>query len=90
MILLKNKTYLLVSQRRPFLRLEVVNGNIIEKEFSGPAVVMHSKDVQERGFAGAGRAHDRDELALFDLEVDVTQNIKKTALGEWITAFDMV
>jgi hypothetical protein len=67
-----------------------MNGDIIEKEFSGPAVVMHPEDMQERGFAGAGRAHDRDELALFDLEVDVAQNIKKPALGEWITTFDMV
>jgi len=30
-------------------------------------------DVQEGGFAGAGRAHEREELALVDAQVDAVQ-----------------
>src|SRR5439155_11015035 len=31
------------------------------------------EDLEQRGFAAAGRAHDRDEFAVGDREIDVAQ-----------------
>ena len=41
---------------------------------------MQAEDVEQRGFPGARRAHDGKEIALANLEVDVTQRVKGSAL----------
>ena len=45
--------------------------------------------MQQRRFASAGRAHDRDEVAVLDLEVDVAQDVKKLLLRQGIKAFEI-
>jgi len=58
MILLKHEADLLVPQRSAFLRFQVMHRSFTEKVFAAPAVVVHSENVQQRGFARAGWAHD--------------------------------
>ena len=41
---------------------------------AAPGAVVHAEDVQQRGLAGAGRPHDRDELAGLDVERDAAQH----------------
>jgi hypothetical protein len=40
---------------------------------SGPAVIQHAHDAQQRGFSRAGRAHDGDKFALFYIHIDPAQ-----------------
>ena len=54
--------------------VERVDGGGFEKEFTAPGVVEHGEDVEEGGFAGAGGAHDGDELAGVDGEVDAAEH----------------
>src|SRR6516162_778529 len=88
MILLKNKTDLLVAEGGPFLGLQMMNGGVVEKIFARPAVVVHSENVKQRRFAGPRRPHDGNELALRNFDVDVTQHIKEFAVAEGITSFE--
>ena len=55
----------------------MMNGRLVEEIFAFPSVIVHSEDMKQRGFAGAGRSHHRDELALGDVDVDVAQDIKE-------------
>ena len=65
-----------------------MNGDAIQKIFAGPTVIVHSEDVQERRFPGAGRSHDGNEIALLHLEIDVAQNVKKLSFCERVNALD--
>src|SRR5262249_31293942 len=47
---------------------------LAEEERSRERGVVHPEDVEERGLARARRAHDGDELALLDREVDGAQD----------------
>src|SRR5439155_21330316 len=89
MILLENKSDLFVAQRRTFFCLEMMDRGVAKKIFAAPAIIVHSKNVKERGFPGAGRAHDRNKFAFFDVDVDVTQDIKEFSFGQRIKTFDV-
>jgi hypothetical protein len=89
-ILLKNETYLLVALVGAFLRFQGMNGNTIQKIFSSPGMIVHSENVQKRRFAGAGRSHDGNEIALLNLEIDVAKHVKEFALRERINALDVL
>ena len=88
MILLENKSDLFVAQRRTFFCLEMMDRGVAKKIFAAPAVIVHSKNVKERGFSSARRAHDRNEFAFLDVDVDVAQDIKEFRFGERIRTFD--
>src|SRR5207237_10548736 len=88
--LLQNKTDLLVAQRRALFRLQMMDGRLVEKIFAIPAVVVHSEDMEQGRFPGAGWSHHRNEFAFRDFDVDIAQNIKKLSVRERITAFEIV
>src|SRR5205823_8678578 len=90
MILLKNETNLLVAQCRSLFRFQMMRCGSVEKVFTGPAVIVHSQNVQQRRFACAGRAHNRDEVAFLNLQIDLAQNVKELFLRQRIAAFDML
>ena len=46
-----------------------------EPVLPGPRAVVHADDVEQRRFAGARRPHDRDELALLDVDVHAAQHV---------------
>src|ERR1044072_2315609 len=45
--------------------------------------------MEERRFAGAGWAHDGNEVALIDFKIDVAQDVKELSFRERIKAFEM-
>src|SRR5690606_4436177 len=45
-----------------------------------PAGVQHAQDAQQRGLPGAGRAHDGQELALADVQVDLPEDVRPPRL----------
>src|SRR5439155_1621265 len=82
MILLKNETDLLVAQCRSLFWFQMMRCSSVEKVFTGPAVIVHSQNVQQRRFACAGRTHDRDEVAFLNLQIDLAQNVKELFLRQ--------
>ena len=66
-----------------------MDGHTVQKIFSRPGVIVHSKNVQERRFPGTGRSHDGNEIALLDFEIDVAKNVKEFAFRERINALDV-
>src|SRR5437867_9305251 len=82
MVLLKHKSNLLIAQRGPLFRFQMMDRGVIEKIFTGPSVIVHSEDVKQRRFAGAGRPHHRDELALRNFDLDVAQDVKKLPMPQ--------
>ena len=57
------------------LRGQAVDRLIHEVVLAGPGRVVHAENVQERRLAGARRPHDRDELAILDVEIDAAQHV---------------
>src|SRR6266446_2842913 len=60
-----------------------------QKIFTAPAVVVHPENVQQRRFACAGRAHNRDEVAFLNIQIDLAQYVKALFLRQRIAAFDV-
>ena len=60
---------------RALLPVQFVNGHVVEIVFAIPRLIVHADDVQQRRFSGARRAHDRDELARLDVEIDAPQHV---------------
>src|SRR5206468_6764583 len=89
MILLEHEADLLVPQRGAFLRLQMMNRGFAQKIFTAPAVVVHSENVQQRGFACARRPHDRDKVAFLNVQIDLAQDVKKLLLRQRIAAFQI-
>jgi hypothetical protein len=52
-------------------------------------VIVHAEDVQQRGFARAGRSHHGDEIAFLNLQVNVAQDVKKLLLCQRIRTFEI-
>jgi hypothetical protein len=78
---------LLVAKRGSLFRFQMMNGRLVEEIFAFPSVIVHSENVKQRRFAGAGRSHYRNELAFGDVDADVAQNIKELSVRERVTAF---
>jgi len=89
-VLLKNETDVLVAESGPFLGFQMMNRGVVEKILPGPAVVVHAEDVQQCGFSSARWAHHRNELALRNFEVDVTEYVEKFSLRQRIRALEIV
>ena len=79
-----------VAQRGPLFCFQMVNGGLVEKIFSAPAVIVHSENVEQRRFARAGRPHHRNELAFGNFNVDVAQDVEKFSFRQRIRALEIV
>src|SRR5690606_25422736 len=64
----------LTVQLHALLGLERVDRVAEEVVLPRPLMVEHPQDPEERGLPRARRAHDRDELALADIQRDATQH----------------
>src|SRR5947209_5308543 len=53
MILLEDEADMFVAQGAALFRFQMMNGGVVEKIFARPTVIVHAKDVQQCGFAGA-------------------------------------
>src|SRR6266404_5330231 len=89
MVLLENKTDLLVAESGPFLGLQVMNRRFVKEIFTAPTMIVHSENVEQRRFSGAGRTHYGDELAGRNVDCDIAQNIKEFPVAERVTAFQI-
>ena len=49
---------------------------IVDIELTFGRHVNASKEIQKRGFTAAGRAHNAEELSLFNIEGDIVENMK--------------
>ena len=65
-VLLVNLVAVLFAQRMDRVIEEMI--------LAGPGGIVHSDQVQQRGFSGAGGSHDGDELALGDIHIDAAQH----------------
>src|SRR6266480_1287381 len=90
MILLKDETDLLVPQSGAFLRFQLMHCGFAEKIFTRPTVIVHAENMQQSRFACAGRAHNRDEVAFLNLQIDLAQDVKELFLRQRIAAFDVL
>ena len=60
------------------LRAQGLHLLAVQFVLAGPGLVEHAQDGQERRLARAGRAHDGDEVAVGDVEVDAPQEEELT------------
>ena len=51
-------------------------GFVVQEVDAGGGGVEEADDVQKRGFATAGGAHDHDEFAAFDGEVEILESVR--------------
>ena len=51
----------------------------VEQHLAGGRLVEPGEDIQERGLAGAGFAHDGDVFAVFHAEIDVFERLDRRA-----------
>src|SRR5437899_8713150 len=86
MILLENKTDLLVAQRRALFRLQMMDGRLVKKIFAIPTVIVHSEDMEQGRFPGARWSHHRNELAFRDFDLDVAQNVEKLSMPQRVVS----
>src|SRR5665213_3534891 len=89
MIALEHKSDIAFVQLNTLPGIQFVDRLIGEKIFSRPAAVQHADHVQQRRFPRARRSHDRDEIALVDLDVDAPQYIRASRAG-LVEALDVV
>jgi hypothetical protein len=76
-IALEHEADVLLVHLGAFLLGEGVDRGAVEPVLAGPGGVVHAEDVQHRRLAGAGRPHDRDELAGLDVERDTAQHERR-------------
>ena len=73
-IALEDEADVRLLQRGTLLLRERVDRLSHEQVLAAPGAVVHAEDVEQRRLAGAGRPHDRDELACLDVERDAAQH----------------
>ena len=57
-----------------------MDGKLRKEKLSFPRVIVHSKNVQECGFARSGGSHDGDKLSLDDIKSDLAQDVREPCL----------
>ena len=72
-IALENEAEVFLVQLHAIFFVELVDGVLDQVILTGPGAVVHAEQVEQRGFARAGRSHDGDELAFLDFRVDAAQ-----------------
>src|SRR5262249_1369607 len=63
-----------VSKLIALILIKFVDRLIEKIIFPSPSSIVHANQVQQRGFARARRSHNRDELALPDIDIDAPQD----------------
>src|SRR5690606_35555820 len=86
-ITLENETEGLLLEFEAALLVHLVHRLAFEPVFSGPRAVVQAQHVEQGRFAGAGGAHDRQEIAARDIQIYITQRVEGAAL-EREYAFD--
>ena len=56
---------------------EVLDQAAVDVVFTRIIVVQDAQDIEQRGLAGAGGSHDRDEFPLVDAKVDSFQDVQR-------------
>ncbi len=68
--------------------IHAVGGFVVEPVLAQPLIVEQGENIEERGFARAGRPHDGEEFALFDFEIDAAEDPGLAGSG-FVTALDI-
>ncbi len=56
---------------------QVLDQAAVDVVFARVVVVQNAQDIEQRGLAGAGGSHDRDEFPLVDAKVDSFQDVQR-------------
>src|ERR1700682_4853110 len=72
---LKDKPYFAVANSRQLVFLKPGDIDAFEQMLARAGFVQASKNIHERGFTAAARAHDGDELSAPDLETYAAQGM---------------
>ena len=75
-VALKNETEPIAPQRRQLRRIERGRLAPVKAVDAGTRPIETAQYIQQRRFAGARGAHQRDHLARADFEIDVAQRIE--------------
>src|SRR6267154_4136162 len=75
-VALKDKANIAITKVGAFFGIERVNCDIVEMIFPAPCLIVHAQDVQQGRFTGTRRPHDRNELALLNVQIDAAQHIR--------------
>lgn len=86
-VALENEAMVFLLQGEALLRAEFMHGDAVELVFTSPGIVVEAEHMEQGGFARAGGAHDGDEVAGSDVEVDVAQGVEGPALQR-VNTFD--
>src|SRR5690606_5321068 len=76
---LEHETDLLRAQGRALIFAQPGEVDVIEEDATGARAIQPGKQAEQRRFATAGRADDRDELLRIDRKVDTLQNGERPA-----------
>ena len=87
-VILEYEPDALFLQFETALSVELVHRFLSKPILAAPSGIMQPQDVQQSGFAGSGRPHDREKIALLDFKADVSQGKVRTAF-EGIDAADI-
>jgi hypothetical protein len=72
---LKDKSHAPIAKARKAVRVERVEGVLLETDGAGDRAFETGEGVQQGGLASSGCAAKEDRLALADVEVDTAQNL---------------
>src|ERR1700722_6338689 len=75
-VALEHEADILLVQLDAILGLHLVNGVVEEVKLAGPGAIQHAENAEQRGFAGAGGAHNGYKLAVLDLQLDTAQHVR--------------
>jgi hypothetical protein len=87
-ILLKNEADVFFVQLDAAAIVEFMHRVFEQIIFALPRAIEHADDAHERRFSGARGAHDGDELAVFDIEIDPAEHPGFSRTG-FIRFFDV-
>ena len=90
MITLKDEPNLFIAQSGALFCFQQVDGGVPEEIFARPSVIVHAEDIKKGRFASAGWPHDRDEIALGYIQIDIAEDVKELSFGQRINSFDML
>ena len=75
MILLKNKSNILLVQLGALLEVEFMDGLLEKVVLTAPVAIQHPHNREQGGLAGAGRTHNRDKLPVLHGGADSPQDV---------------
>ena len=78
---LEHEAQELVAQARGFGLPQIADRVTRQHVAAAVIAVENAEDVQQRGFAGAGRAHDGHQLAFADVQVDALEHVQGLLAG---------